>query len=531
MNVEGNEPRELTSRHLALLYHQIPAEAVGLALGSIVFAFLSHRVVGPKPLLIWAAVVAVLVLLRLWVSRRYRASDTAVSHGGIWVAAFVATVVIVGGAFGVIAYKIAGATDPVHAGVAMFWLAFMAVCAIPLYAGLLWPVLGFAVPALVPAAVRLLGNDAPHATTIGVLALLAIGIAALAAYGLQRVIRRLLSLEDDTQEMQANLDSRRQHLEKLTELVRVNNEKRQKAEAELRGAAADLSLMKGKAHALSETLSRISPLCPVTGIANRRTFEEHLEAEWRRQRRLKKPVSLLMCEVDQFDSYSENYGAQSADALLHRIAKLAASVGRRAGDLAARYDGPRFALLLPGCDGRNAVKIAETLRKRVEHQKIPHDGARIGDIITGHVGVVTLIPTPEHQPRELLGRIDTAMYEAKFQGGNRIVAYRTMDKLKLEHWDNRVDDALTKHTLLQKIIVRGFDSRMVTYAPSTVLPDRSTEKETVWALLQGELRLIIEGESMAVKPGDCLYIPAGTTYGAEVVSSKDVIGYEGVRTD
>lgn len=531
MSATTFEPPDLRHRQLTLLYHQIPGEAVGLAIAGTIFAMLARGVVAPNVLLLWGAVVAALALLRLGLSKRYRASRATSARNPLWFVTFLVTTVMVGAAFGLIGYQMAVLADPVRAGVVLFWLAFMAVCAIPIYTGLLWPVLGFALPALLPAALRLLGSDVPHADTVGGLALLATVIVALAAYAMRRMTRRLLALEDDADEMQASLNSRRGQLEKFTELARINDDKRQKAETELRNLSADLNLMRGKAHALSETLTRISPLCPVTGLANRRTFAEHLDAEWRRQRRLKKPVSLVMCEIDQFDSYSENYGAQSADALLHRIARVAASTGRRAGDLAARYDGPRIALLLPGCDGRTAVKIADALRKRVEQLKIPHDGARIGDMVTSHLGVATLVPTAGYEPQELTSRIDTAMYEGKFQGGNRVVAYRTMDKLKLEHWDNRIDDALTKHTLLQKIIVRGFDSRMVTYSPSTVLPDRSTEKETVWALLQGELRLIIEGESMVVKPGDCLYIPAGTTYGAEVVSPKDVIGYEGVRTD
>jgi diguanylate cyclase (GGDEF)-like protein len=531
MQYDANEQLELSPRFAGQLYRQTRAEAIGVGLAGLVFAWLCSGTVTQSALYTWGAVVVVTVTIRLWLQRMRRSQRSRGPRSPVWFYLFVAGATVLGAAFGALAYKAVGNADILQASTILFWLAFTGVCAIPIYGGVIWPVLGFAVPALLPASLAMLSKGNPQASAVGVIILVALALIILAARVMQRTNSRLLSLEDDMQQLRGVLDSRREEIEKLNQSVRVYNEQRQQAEGEARRAVSDLGLMKSKAQALSETLSRISPLCPVTGIANRRTLEEHLEAEWRRQMRLQKPLSLLMCELDEFEGYRENYGAQSADGLLHRVARLAAAVGRRPGDLAARYDGACIAVLLPGCDSRNAVRMAEALRKRVEQQKIPHESAKAGDAVTVHVGVATLIPIKDYPATELLQRIDTAMYEARFQGGNKVIAYRTMDKLKLEHWDPKKDDLLTKHTLLQKIMVRGFRSRPVQYPPSSVLPDKSSEKETVCALLQGELRLIIEGESMLLKPGDCIYIPPHTTYGAEVVSAKDVVGYEGSRAD
>lgn len=529
-----DKQEEAAPEFAGLLYRQTRNEAPGLAVAGLVFAFLCHEHVNNRLLVGWVVAVALIIGVRLWLAGLYRSRGRRHKQrprNPAWYYGFIAGAGLLGAAFGGLAFLAVRHADIQAAGVLLFWLAFVTICTVPIYGGIRAPVLAFAVPALLPASLSMLARGNTQASAIGVIMLVALGLTIFASRALYRVNNRMLALEDDVQQMRGVLEARRAEIDKLNQSVRLNNERRQQAENEAKRASADLGLMKSKAQALSETLSRVSPLCPVTGIANRRTFEEHLDAEWRRQMRAKRPLSLLMCEIDEFDHYREAHGVQAADAMLHRIARLAAAVGRRPGDLAARYDGAGIAILLPDCDGRNAVRIADALRKRIEQQKIPHEVVHAGQTLTAHVGVATLIPIKDYEPAELVKRIDTALYEARFQGGNCVVSFRTMDKLKVEHWDPKTDDLLSKQSMLQKIMIRGYKCQPVGYPPSSVLPDKNADVETVCALYQGEMKLIIEGESMLLRAGDCIYIPPATTWGAEVVSARDVLGFEGVRTN
>lgn len=509
---------------------QRSSEAIGIALAALVMAFLGYRLVPPLLLAGWFATVAAIAGFRFWQSGRYRPLGRQGTARRPATQAAMAAAVAFGLAFGGLAVLAMAKADLQQASVMALWVAVVGVATVPLYNGARGPVLGFAVPAMLLPTVGLALRGG-EAMSVAVIMLIALGLVVFCANVLFRASGRLLTLEEDVHALRAQVDVRRTEFEKVNQALRLDMSRRQQAENDAREATTELSLVKSKAQALSETLSRVSPLCPITGIANRRTLEEHLDAEWRRQLRVKQPLSLVMCSIDEFAHYRETYGAQAADALLHRIAKLTAAVGRRPGDLAARYDGAVFAILLPNCDSRNAVRMGDALRKRIESQKIPHEKSNIGQTLTASIGVATLIPVKEYQPAELVQRLDKALYEARFQGGNCVVAFRTMDKLKVEHWNPKSDDMLSKQAMLHKLIIRGFSVEPIGYPPSCVLPDKTAEGESVCALYQGELKLIIEGESMLLRGGDAIYIPTGTTWGAEVVSPREVLGFEGRRSE
>ena len=200
----------------------------------------------------------------------------------------------------------------------------------------------------------------------------------------------------------------------------------------MRRTAADLGLVQGKAKALATTLERVSPVCQVTGLANRRHFDEQCESEWRRATREQKPMSLIITEIDEFEAYATNIGNQAADALLKRVAQSIKGFGRHSGDLAGRFEDEKLALMLPGCDARDAARMADALRKRIESIKIAHTGAKNRETVTVHVGVATIKPARSLPNVELQKRADAALYEARFQGGNKVVAYKPLSKLKLE---------------------------------------------------------------------------------------------------
>lgn len=169
-------------------------------------------------------------------------------------------------------------------------------------------------------------------------------------------------------------------------------------------------------------LERLSATDGLTGIANRRNFDDTLAREWRRAIRDGSIISLLMCDIDFFKLYNDHYGHLAGDDCLRRIAAALASCARRPADLAARYGGEEFVCLLPATDAPGAMQIAESLRRSVEQLDIPHERSSVAPHVTISVGVATIAPQRGQLPSELVRRADERLYEAKKNGRNRIEA-------------------------------------------------------------------------------------------------------------
>jgi len=158
-------------------------------------------------------------------------------------------------------------------------------------------------------------------------------------------------------------------------------------------------------------LQRLSMLDGLTGVANRRRFDEALDVEWRRGARSRAPLSLLMIDIDVFKPYNDAHGHQAGDDVLCRVAATLAESLQRAGDLVARYGGEEFAVLLPETDAEHARRVAEMLRERVAGTAP----------VTISVGVSTITPDLGGAAFALVSNADRALYEAKRAGRNRVM--------------------------------------------------------------------------------------------------------------
>jgi diguanylate cyclase (GGDEF)-like protein len=170
----------------------------------------------------------------------------------------------------------------------------------------------------------------------------------------------------------------------------------------------------------NQTLQRLSAQDPLTGIANRRRFEEVLDLEWRRACRTATPLSLTMVDIDSFKAFNDTYGHQRGDACLQEVARALASALHRAGDLVARYGGEEFAVIQPGTEQRGAERLAEALRATVQALGIPHARSPVSDVVTISLGVATCIPRGNSTPVALVAAGDQALYRAKQEGRNRV---------------------------------------------------------------------------------------------------------------
>ncbi|QOG16260.1 MULTISPECIES: sensor domain-containing diguanylate cyclase [Bradyrhizobium] len=160
----------------------------------------------------------------------------------------------------------------------------------------------------------------------------------------------------------------------------------------------------------------------LTGLSNRRAFDQMLMNEWARAQRTQKPVALLFADVDHFKLFNDRHGHQTGDECLRAVAAVVSRHAVRPLDLASRYGGEEFALILPDMDGEAACTVAEDIRTAVMALAIAHGANGAGDHVTLSVGVASHIPgEADGGPDRLLGAADEALYAAKRLGRNRVI--------------------------------------------------------------------------------------------------------------
>lgn len=160
----------------------------------------------------------------------------------------------------------------------------------------------------------------------------------------------------------------------------------------------------------------------LTGLANRRRFDELFEAEWQRCRRSQRPLAVLMIDIDQFKRYNDTYGHPQGDICLQQVADVLRQGCRRSHDLVARYGGEEFVCLLPECDLDAALAQAQALRKAVEQRGIEHRNADPSPVVTISIGVACRVPDAQSTPQQLLAMADASLYRAKAAGRNCVDA-------------------------------------------------------------------------------------------------------------
>ncbi|MDT9198601.1 diguanylate cyclase [Limnospira fusiformis KN01] len=187
-----------------------------------------------------------------------------------------------------------------------------------------------------------------------------------------------------------------------------------------------VAIQQGELHAKLQTvnqeLERLASLDGLTGVANRRQFDLHLKREWQRLLRETAPISVIMCDVDFFKAYNDTYGHQMGDECLKQIAKILENCAQRSTDLASRYGGEEFVIVLPNTGIKGALQVADKIQHQIRALEIEHQKSEVSGYVTLSLGVACQVPNHDRSPESLIKLADAALYEAKSKGRNCIIA-------------------------------------------------------------------------------------------------------------
>jgi len=197
-------------------------------------------------------------------------------------------------------------------------------------------------------------------------------------------------------------------------------------------AFSELQYMQVQLEQTNQELQRLSTTDELTGLANRRKFDEVGPHEWMRALRKQESLAVAMLDVDFFKIYNDRYGHQAGDQCLARIARALGKGLRDGSDFIARYGGEEFVILLPGQNAHEAFEVLERLRADIEALAIPHLGSTVESVITLSAGFATIVPEPGITLENLIEQADQNLYTAKRKGKNRVVGgteYRLASQL------------------------------------------------------------------------------------------------------
>jgi diguanylate cyclase (GGDEF)-like protein len=188
---------------------------------------------------------------------------------------------------------------------------------------------------------------------------------------------------------------------------------------ELQATMEHERLLKEQLEIANYKLEQLASLDGLTQIANRRSFDAWLQQEWLRLTREQDSLALLLCDIDFFKQYNDRYGHLTGDECLKQVANAIKQAAKRPADLAARFGGEEFAVILPNTDSHGASCVAQMIQDNLSKEAIAHENSQISGLITLSIGIAATIPSAHQSPLHLIELADQALYRAKLQGKNQ----------------------------------------------------------------------------------------------------------------
>ncbi|AFY33289.1 PleD family two-component system response regulator [Calothrix sp. PCC 7507] len=173
--------------------------------------------------------------------------------------------------------------------------------------------------------------------------------------------------------------------------------------------------------AANQALQHLANVDGLTGLANRRRFDDYLNTQWINLAQEELPLSLILCDIDFFKLYNDQYGHPAGDVCLQQVGAVLTENAQKNQDLVARYGGEEFAVIMPNTHASGAVYVAAAMQAGVRDLQIVHDRSAVSEYVTLSMGVATTIPTWETSPSDLIEAADKALYQAKAEGRDRTI--------------------------------------------------------------------------------------------------------------
>ena len=173
--------------------------------------------------------------------------------------------------------------------------------------------------------------------------------------------------------------------------------------------------------AANMALQHLANVDGLTGLANRRRFDEYLKTQWINLAQEEAPLSLILCDIDFFKFYNDQYGHPAGDLCIQKVGGILSHKAQKHHDLVARYGGEEFAVIMPYTHATGAAYVAKAMQAGVRNLQIAHHGSMVSQYVTLSMGVATIVPTWESSPSDLIVAADKALYQAKAEGRNRII--------------------------------------------------------------------------------------------------------------
>ena len=205
--------------------------------------------------------------------------------------------------------------------------------------------------------------------------------------------------------------------EKVAERTKELEIKNQQLEQEIK----ERKIVEQTLQEVNRKLERLVNIDGLTGVSNRRHFDNYLAREWGRLKREHKPLSLILCDVDHFKLYNDSYGHLQGDDCLRQVAQTIAQVINRPADLVARYGGEEFAIILPNTDLSGTHEVAKKVQQAIRALELPHSCSKTSPFVTISMGISSQIPEQDQALEDLIRFTDKALYTAKAEGRDRII--------------------------------------------------------------------------------------------------------------
>ena len=403
------------AKEVEILYDQAKVSILAAQSAAIVFilALWGHT---PANILIpWIIFFSIFNTGRYTLIMAYFKSANRNENYNIWHRRYLIGTAISGLFWGIIAILILPVEDRGYTALTILVITGLAGGSIGTYAISRPAYLSYATTSLLPLAFILLLQQESTLQTFGILVCVYYFFLSASMFRLNKMMEQVVKLQFENFDLLHQLEQEKDTIAKLNHELELDIKHHIKNEEELHDA-------KIKAEGLAESLSKLSIQDALTGIANRRGFDEFLANTWNRASRNKSPVSLILCDVDYFKNYNDFYGHPEGDQILKKIAQTIESLSRKGSDLVARYGGEEFAIILPDADIISAQLVAEKIRTAIQKLAIPHAKSSAGECLTISLGLASLTPHKEVDSALLLEQADQCLYSAKEAGRNRVYA-------------------------------------------------------------------------------------------------------------